>query len=281
MIKTIKKDTATYPIVFFMADSTDHVTGKTGLSPTVTLSKNGAAFGAAAGAVTEIGNGFYKVAGNATDSNTLGSLILHAEATGADDTDMILAVVTHNPYDVAEPGDEMILSSDYNAAKTAATQASVDAIVLDPTIIASVAISAAEAAQVESGTLAISTDHTFEGVITSSSTEAINTAKLILAIKDSRYEDSESMILIDSENGLTVVDGAEYATGTNGSISASGSSGDWSIGLKISKVVASLLSAYVGRTLDAELKAILADGDAISVWTGECKIARGVVRAVS
>lgn len=119
MIKTIKKDTATYPIVFFMADSTDHVTGKTGLSPTVTLSKNGAAFGAAAGAVTEIGNGFYKVAGNATDSNTLGSLILHAEATGADDTDMILAVVTHNPYDVAEPGDEMLLTSAYDAAKTA------------------------------------------------------------------------------------------------------------------------------------------------------------------
>jgi len=119
MIKTIKKDTATYPIVFFMADSTDHISGKASLSPTVTLSKNGAAFGAAAGAVTEIGNGFYKVAGNATDSNTLGSLILHAEATGADDTDMILAVVTHNPYDVAEPGDEMLLTSAYDAAKTA------------------------------------------------------------------------------------------------------------------------------------------------------------------
>lgn len=208
-----------HSIAFLMVDSADHVSGKTGLSPSVALSKDGGAFGSALGAVTELSNGWYKLAANATDRDTLGELAIH--------------------------------------------------------------ISAAEAAQVESGTLAISTDHTFEGVITSSSTEAINTAKLILAIKDSRYEDSESMILIDSENGLTVVDGAEYATGTNGSISASGSSGDWSIGLKISKVVASLLSAYVGRTLDAELKAILADGDAISVWTGECKIARGVVRAVS
>lgn len=270
-----------HSIAFLMVDSADHVSGKTGLSPSVALSKDGGAFGSALGAVTELSNGWYKLAANATDRDTLGELAIHISAAGADPTDMLFVIVSFDPFDVAEPGDAMTLTSAYDAAKTAATQASVDAIVLDPTIIASVAISAAEAAQVESGTLAISTDHTFEGVITSSSTEAINTAKLILAIKDSRYEDSESMILIDSENGLTVVDGAEYATGTNGSISASGSSGDWSIGLKISKVVASLLSAYVGRTLDAELKAILADGDAISVWTGECKIARGVVRAVS
>lgn len=115
----IKKDTTTYPIVFFMVNSTDHVTGESGLTPTVTLSKNGGAFGAAAGAVSEIGNGFYALAGNATDSNTLGTLILHAEATGADDTDMALSVVDYNPFVVAEPGDEMILTSAYDAAKTA------------------------------------------------------------------------------------------------------------------------------------------------------------------
>ena len=38
-----------------MVDSTDHVTGETGLTPTVTLSKNGGGYAAAAGAVSEIG----------------------------------------------------------------------------------------------------------------------------------------------------------------------------------------------------------------------------------
>ncbi len=84
------------PLVFLMVDSSDHITGKTGLSPTVTLSKNGASFASPAGEVTEIGSGWYKVAGNATDSETLGSLILHAEATGADPVDLLYQVVKQN-----------------------------------------------------------------------------------------------------------------------------------------------------------------------------------------
>jgi hypothetical protein len=67
-----------------MVDSTDHIAGKAGLSPTVTISKNGAAFGAPAGAIAEIGSGWYRIAGNATDSNTVGSLLVHAAAGGAD-----------------------------------------------------------------------------------------------------------------------------------------------------------------------------------------------------
>ena len=83
----IQQSTTAYPLVFKMLDSTDHLTGKTGLTVTATLSKNGAAFGAAAGTVTEIANGYYKVAGNATDNNTLGKLVLHTTATGADPKD--------------------------------------------------------------------------------------------------------------------------------------------------------------------------------------------------
>ena len=89
----IKQSTATQHIVFFMVDSTDHITGKTGLTPTVTLSKNAAAFGAAAGAVTEISSGWYKLAANATDSGTLGPLLLRATATGADATDSFIGNV--------------------------------------------------------------------------------------------------------------------------------------------------------------------------------------------
>ena len=47
--------------------------------------------------ITEIGNGLYRVAGNTTDSNTLGSLILHAEAAGADPCDIEFEVVAFDP----------------------------------------------------------------------------------------------------------------------------------------------------------------------------------------
>jgi hypothetical protein len=85
------------PLLFLMVDDSDHLTGKTGLSPTVTISKNGAAFASPAGAVTEIGNGWYQVAANATDNETLGMLLLHAEATDADDADSYYEVVAFNP----------------------------------------------------------------------------------------------------------------------------------------------------------------------------------------
>jgi len=72
-----------------MVDSTDHFTGKTGLTVTVTLSKNGGAFAAAGGTVTEIASGIYKIALTTTDTNTLGDLVFHCTGTGADATDFI------------------------------------------------------------------------------------------------------------------------------------------------------------------------------------------------
>lgn len=102
----VKQSSAAQPLVFFMTDSSDHITGKTGLSPTVRLSKNGGAFSgsAPAGAVSEIGNGFYQVAANATDNNTLGPLALHATASGADPTDDIFMVVAYDPQVAANLG---------------------------------------------------------------------------------------------------------------------------------------------------------------------------------
>lgn len=81
------------PIPFLMIDSTDHITGKVGLSPTVTISKNGSAFAVAGGAVTAIGNGWYKLTPTAVDTGTAGSLLLHASATGADPCDILHEVV--------------------------------------------------------------------------------------------------------------------------------------------------------------------------------------------
>lgn len=96
-----KQGSTSYPILFFMADSADHVTAKTGLTPVVTLCKNGGAFGAAAGAVSEIANGWYALAGNATDRDTLGELALHAAAAGADPADRYCEVVSWDPYSQA------------------------------------------------------------------------------------------------------------------------------------------------------------------------------------
>ena len=58
-------------------DATDGVTEETGLSPTVELSKNGAAFAArnSATAIAHDANGWYRVELDATDTNTLGRLI--------------------------------------------------------------------------------------------------------------------------------------------------------------------------------------------------------------
>lgn len=100
----IQLSTSTQNILFLLISSTDHVTGATGKTPTVTLSKNGAAFGSPTGSVTEIANGWYQVAGNATDSNTAGPLALHATATGCDPYDDLFMVVAYNPLDSVRLG---------------------------------------------------------------------------------------------------------------------------------------------------------------------------------
>ncbi|WP_406699230.1 hypothetical protein V5E97_10170 [Singulisphaera sp. Ch08] len=93
----LKQSQTAQPLLFLLVDSTDHITGQTGLSPTVTLSKNGGTFATPAGAVTELANGWYKVAGNATDTATLGPLLLHGTATGADPCDDRYDVVAYDP----------------------------------------------------------------------------------------------------------------------------------------------------------------------------------------
>lgn len=45
-----QQNPASHPILFPMVDSTDHVSGKTGLTPTVTITKDGGPFVAPAGA---------------------------------------------------------------------------------------------------------------------------------------------------------------------------------------------------------------------------------------
>lgn len=89
-----KKNQIASPVVFLLISSVDHISPLLGATPTVTLSKNGGSFAAAAGAVAEIGNGWYKVVPNIADFNTLGPLLLHATAVGADPQDVVNDVVS-------------------------------------------------------------------------------------------------------------------------------------------------------------------------------------------
>lgn len=103
-MRLLKQNDTTKAIVFLMVDSADHITGKTGLSPTVTISKNGGVFSSPSGTVSEIGNGWYKLVPASTDVDTLGALLIHATATGADPVDLEYQVVAFDPYSATSLG---------------------------------------------------------------------------------------------------------------------------------------------------------------------------------
>ncbi len=92
---TIRYQSSLLPILFLMVDSTDHITGKTGETVTVTISKNGAAFGAPAGVGTlaELTVGWYQFTPTAADTGTVGTLIVHATAANSDDHDTVFEIL--------------------------------------------------------------------------------------------------------------------------------------------------------------------------------------------
>lgn len=104
MAQLLKQSSTAQPLLFLLVQSSDHITPLTGATPTVTISKAGGSFSSPSGAVTEIANGWYKVAGNGTDTNTLGPLILHASATSGDPADIIYEVVAYDPQDALRLG---------------------------------------------------------------------------------------------------------------------------------------------------------------------------------
>jgi hypothetical protein len=110
------QNSTSYPTCFLMVSSTDHVTPVTGLSPTVVISKNGGAFAPPSGAVSEIGNGWYTLAGNATDRDTLGELLIHATGTGADPVDDRYMITAYDPFDSVRLGLTALPNAAANAA---------------------------------------------------------------------------------------------------------------------------------------------------------------------
>ena len=83
------KQSTVYTRMFLVVQTADHISGLTGASPTVNISKAGAAFGAAAGSITEVANGWYKIALTTADTGTLGDLAYHITAASGDPTDFV------------------------------------------------------------------------------------------------------------------------------------------------------------------------------------------------
>ncbi len=93
-MREVKQSTAVNVMVF-MADSSDHISGKTGLALSVEISKDGGAFSSISPTVTERGNGWYSIALSASDTDTLGDLVVRATAAGADPGERVLNVVAN------------------------------------------------------------------------------------------------------------------------------------------------------------------------------------------
>lgn len=101
---TIKTGSTSKVIPFLLVNSDDHITGAISKSPIVLISKNGGNFATPVGVITEMGYGWYKLTPTETDTNTAGSLVIHASATGADPTDREILVVNYDPYDSSDLG---------------------------------------------------------------------------------------------------------------------------------------------------------------------------------
>lgn len=88
-----EKDSS-HAIPFFLTASSDHVTGVTGASPTVTLSKNGGAFSAASGSASSLGSGWYALSAASSNFDTVGAVAVHvtASTSSIDNTDFIYTV---------------------------------------------------------------------------------------------------------------------------------------------------------------------------------------------
>jgi hypothetical protein len=107
MGQLLKQSTAVN-ITVVMIDSSDHVSGKTGLTLTIYASKAAGTPGAITPTVTELDSthcpGLYKLALTTSHTDTIGELQLHVTSSGADPTDVSHQIVLDLPG-VAQTGD--------------------------------------------------------------------------------------------------------------------------------------------------------------------------------
>lgn len=90
------KQSAIRSVMVKMYLASDHVTPATGKTLTVTVSKNGGAFASGSSGVAELSAGWYSVALTATDTNTLGDLVVRCTAAACDDGERVFNVVAYD-----------------------------------------------------------------------------------------------------------------------------------------------------------------------------------------
>lgn len=79
-------------VMVLLTSSLDHVSGADELDLAVSISKNGGDFEAITPSISGKSNGWYKITLSSSDTDTIGDLVLHISATGADPTDVIMNV---------------------------------------------------------------------------------------------------------------------------------------------------------------------------------------------
>lgn len=102
-MRLLKQSTAR-DISVFMTDSADHITGKTGLTLTIKVGKNGGALTTITPTVTEDVSGWYTLSLTTTHTNTLGDLNFHITSAGADPSDFLCMVVAVDLADAVRGG---------------------------------------------------------------------------------------------------------------------------------------------------------------------------------
>ena len=209
-----QQNSTSFPVTFFLVAVSDHITGLSGASPAVTISKNGAPFAPAAGAITEIGSGWYGWAANATDRSALGELAVHIEATGADPVDFKLEIVPWNPFD-ANLGlsrlDDAVTSRAAAADYTATRAAKLDN--LDATISSRSTLSAAGVWANATRTLTAATNLTSSGAAIPLTAGGLVSADL-LAISGDTLAADELEKCLDGTGGVFTADIAGDLSGT-------------------------------------------------------------------
>lgn len=287
----IKQSTATVDLVFYMVDETDGYTPETGLSPTVVISKNGGSFASPAGSVSEIGNGFYKVAANATDSNTLGILALYATATGASPVAMGYAVVANIESDtmgrLGAPAGASI------AADIATADSIADSILTDTgtTLPATLAAIKAKTDLLSGGTVTVQSAVSVSGsAITARAGDSWSFTLLSLgdisarsklwfvAKDDSSAPDASSQVFIEATSGLTVLHRRPHSTTSQGSITVDDeAAGD--ISIAVDEAATEKLAAFTGGTWAVKMRDT--SGDVTTLATGTFAVTESVIDATS
>lgn len=90
------KQNSSKNIMVFMKDSSNHISGKTGLTLLISVSKDGGEFSVINPVVTERGDGWYSIAITSSVTNIIGELAFHITATGADNNDFVYNVYSND-----------------------------------------------------------------------------------------------------------------------------------------------------------------------------------------